>query len=754
MRGMQQAHPWHRASRKDGARTSSRPALRRSRRWGLAGVLVLALALIGVLAPQSARADSGDIGYLGPSTTGAANPPTSDKPQSKLWYNDGQWWAVMFDSSTMSWHIFRLDRVNEAWVDTGTPVDDRPQTLADALWDGQHLYIASNWVTVSTQNVSKASISGRPARLYRYSYDTTTKAYTLDPGFPSTINNNSSESLTIDEDSTGRIWATWTQVSGPPYTSSVYVNYSQGGAVWATPMVLPVAGVHPAPDDISAVVAFSHNKIGVMWSNQLDDTMYWAVHPDNSPVTNWVGGVAVKGPYQADDHMNLKTIQSDSAGRVFAAVKTSLDEAPGAPSSSPQLDLLVFRPGTGAWTTSTVGTVADCHTRPLVMLDDQNHQVLVFATAPTASGCPYSGAPGSIYEKTASLDDPEFAPGRGTPVIRDAASPEMNNVTSSKQSVDSSTGLVILASNTSTKRYWHADLPLSPAPVAVPVAAFTGSATAGDAPLTVAFTDASTGQPTSWAWDFGNGQTSTEQNPTVTYPAAGTYTVTMTATNAAGTSAPVTGTITVAPAPQAGIVRAGSSTTVSTTTAGGITIDRPAGTGPGDVLMACLALNGTSVANAGVPAGWTRFATTTGTGQTNPRVYGYYKVAGLDEPADYHWSYTSSVTSSGGIARYVGAAAPAPQPSIASGASATTATLPGTITTANAMLVGCMGINSSSSAVTIAAPPGMSQAWDLNGKRQQLDDSPLPVAGETGPRTWTFSQPREWAGWLISLGSS
>jgi PKD repeat protein len=68
-----------------------------------------------------------------------------------------------------------------------------------------------------------------------------------------------------------------------------------------------------------------------------------------------------------------------------------------------------------------------------------------------------------------------------------------------------------------------------------PVANFTGSPLSGDAPLTVDFTDTSTGSPTSWSWDFGDGVgTSTAQNPSYTYDDPGTYTVTLTATNAYG----------------------------------------------------------------------------------------------------------------------------------------------------------------------------------------------------------------------------
>lgn len=69
-----------------------------------------------------------------------------------------------------------------------------------------------------------------------------------------------------------------------------------------------------------------------------------------------------------------------------------------------------------------------------------------------------------------------------------------------------------------------------------PTAAFSGSPTSGQAPLAVAFADQSTGSPTSWSWSFGDGGTSTAQHPTYTYSAAGTYNVSLTVSNAYGSS--------------------------------------------------------------------------------------------------------------------------------------------------------------------------------------------------------------------------
>ncbi|MGD9118474.1 MAG: PKD domain-containing protein, partial [Dehalococcoidia bacterium] len=69
-----------------------------------------------------------------------------------------------------------------------------------------------------------------------------------------------------------------------------------------------------------------------------------------------------------------------------------------------------------------------------------------------------------------------------------------------------------------------------------PEADFEATPTSGcDIPLSVDFTDLSTGDPTSWDWDFGDSSAhSDQQNPTHEYTAAGTYTVTLIATNDCG----------------------------------------------------------------------------------------------------------------------------------------------------------------------------------------------------------------------------
>lgn len=69
-----------------------------------------------------------------------------------------------------------------------------------------------------------------------------------------------------------------------------------------------------------------------------------------------------------------------------------------------------------------------------------------------------------------------------------------------------------------------------------PTANFKSDITTGCSPIVVNFQDISTGNPTSWYWDFGNGGTSTKKDPSTTYLSPGFYAVTLTATNASGSN--------------------------------------------------------------------------------------------------------------------------------------------------------------------------------------------------------------------------
>ncbi len=120
--------------------------------------------------------------------------------------------------------------------------------------------------------------------------------------------------------------------------------------------------------------------------------------------------------------------------------------------------------------------------------------------------------------------------------------------------------------------------------VSAPAVAFNADVLSGCAPLTVNFSDATVGAVDSWLWEVAGGtpSTSTDQNPTVTFDAPGTYDVTLTVTNATG-SYPLTQTsmIIVEGAPSAAFdaTQSGSVYSFTNNSVGGTTFEWDFGDG-------------------------------------------------------------------------------------------------------------------------------------------------------------------------------
>ena len=90
-------------------------------------IAALAFALFGMA--STAAAANPQFGTKDQSFSGASTAPSGSKPESKLWFNDGRWWAVMWDTASPSFRIFRADAGATTWVNTGTAVDSRDQHL-------------------------------------------------------------------------------------------------------------------------------------------------------------------------------------------------------------------------------------------------------------------------------------------------------------------------------------------------------------------------------------------------------------------------------------------------------------------------------------------------------------------------------------------------------------------------------------------------------------------------------------------------
>jgi len=405
-------------------------------------LVIFAIVVAALAAPSIFRSDkpaeavtrgvgSVDLSYQAK----GVKAPTGRKPEaSKLWIHDGSWWGVLFDRSRDAYMIYRFDWEADEWIPNGQMVDDRNGSRADVLWDGRYLYAVSG-------GLDPASPKHR-ALLSRFSYDGARREFRLDRGFPLAISEGGAETFVVDKDGDGRLWVTFTR------DRKVYVTHSLAtDRDWTRPFPLPVPqATDLSPDDISALVAYD-DGIGVMWSDQKDGAMYFASHPNGADDASWDFSTAIQGPGLADDHMNLKALRDDPAGRVFAVIKTSLNDAPEADPTGPLIMLLVLQ-ADGTWDQYVVSRVVDDQTRPLLLIDQDHRQLIVFTSAPCCSG-------GRIYFKSSSLDRIKFSYGAGTPFMVAGADAKINNPTSTRQNLGSGTDLLVVASDDESNRYLH-----------------------------------------------------------------------------------------------------------------------------------------------------------------------------------------------------------------------------------------------------------------------------------------------------------
>jgi len=435
--------------------------------FSIIAILAIMISAFGFLGTSTAHAASVEVGFrdFRFGSGAVTSSPTGEKPESKLWWNDGYWWGSLYNSTAQSYRIYKLNWGTQTWADTGVPIDNRGMSKADVLWDGasQKLYVASH-IFATDGGVPSADPSQWP-RVYRYSYNSTTKTYSLDAGFPVNVAQNVTETLTIAKDSTGRLWITYVE------NTSVMVNHTlTSDLVWGTPFALPIADATTLKaDDIASVIAFQGNKIGVMWSNQNNKKIHFAIHLDGNADNVWQAErTALPGPKCtgscADDHINLKSIQVDDSGRVFAAVKTS-QSAANAP-----LIMLLVRSLNGNWDSHVFSTVAYNQTRPVVLLDEEHNRLYMFAAGQ---------ADGVVYYKETDLNNIQFSSGPGTPFMQSSLDADINNASSTKQNLNSTTGLVVIASDPNTKYYLHNYLNLNTSgPTATATSTYTSSPTA------------------------------------------------------------------------------------------------------------------------------------------------------------------------------------------------------------------------------------------------------------------------------------
>ena len=387
-------------------------------------------------------------GFGAESTAGAI---TGQKPESKLWFLDGKWWAAMLSPANNGAHtIWRLDQAG--FVNTGVVIDSRAATKEDVLVVGNSVYITS-----------RSAGASNLLRKFNYSGGN----YTLESGFPVSLPVAGPETLTIARDSTGTLWIAFEQ------GGTIFVAHSLANeTTWTGAIAIPNA-TGANSEDIAAIISFTDATgpaVGVMWSDQTVDAFFFAVHRDGAADSAWTKETALSGTLDSDDHINLKTFEN----KVYAAVKSDAIRA-----GKPLIRLIIRSPG-GTWTSNTVALLEEADTRPIAVLDidPATRKVYIFMTKGEGS------AAQGIFYKVSSLDSISFG-ATPTPFIQGPNNEVINDATSMKANATAATGIVVLASD--GKDYWWNRIGGGPAG-APPTASAGSGSTAEDTPVALTLT--------------------------------------------------------------------------------------------------------------------------------------------------------------------------------------------------------------------------------------------------------------------------
>ena len=350
--------------------------------------------------------------------------------QSRLWSIGGRWMAAMIHPASRETRIWELSEDGSTWADTGVLLDERPGATVDALWSGEHLYVAS---------VVPGRSRDDGVRITRLSLDAAGR-FSLDPNFPVTLTEPGGEAVTIARDSAGRLWAA-VIIEGRLLLASSTTDE----AIWSAPTPFAEADDTLDEEDAAGLVAVGESAMGLVWSDRDDSSIRFSVHEDSAEPDHWSEPeVAFEGLSLAEQPLSV-TAGPDAT--TWVAAETAVAEDPNAEGSEPGAVVLV-RGADGTWSSTLVAVVEDRVGVPITRLvPDQGR-------AGRVGRDPRPG--GAVHLKQATFGRLEFEAGRGLPLIADPRDPDLAFVTSTKQPVSLADGFVVLAFDEETGTYSHA----------------------------------------------------------------------------------------------------------------------------------------------------------------------------------------------------------------------------------------------------------------------------------------------------------
>jgi hypothetical protein len=353
--------------------------------------------------------------------------------RSQMWINNGVWWGALSDGSS---GIYFYQLVEDSFVQ-GDLINDNFAAKPDVIWNGAVLFIL--------MHDSSPPESPSLARLYKYGYNRKTQTYALREGFPIDLPLAGDVfDIAFDQDSTGKLWATYTAIHTDPLSGSmdgsvhVIWSTSHDHRTWNTDGMILASGLAIDTEEAATIVRFKaaqqyHRAIGVVWSNQAAGEIGFRFHLDNNAEDDWSAQETVdccEGiPGVADNHLSLKATPD---GRLFLIAKDDLG-------AEGRLHLYI-RSIEGVWGQKTIvdSDPDAAPTRPIFVLDLQNHEAYVIYRDSSMTGG------GRLFFVRTSLKVGEESPVFTEPCVFIDLS--VNSPTSTKRALRNTTRLIAVAS--------------------------------------------------------------------------------------------------------------------------------------------------------------------------------------------------------------------------------------------------------------------------------------------------------------------
>ena len=332
---------------------------------------------------------------------------TAQKPQSKLWHDQGTWWAALPQGDGV-WLCRYADGQFEPQKAPGPLKGTSADSQCDVVLHEKTLFVLA---------FDKAS---KEVPLHALAFSE--GAYQELPGYPVALQYpGGASTMTCDVDSKGVLWVACVDEKSEAAVQSLVVADPAAG--FTPRQVLASTGRY----DVAAVAAFK-GHVGVLWCHQKPQRLLFRAHRDGDPPDQWgPEEVIASEKGVANDHINLA---ADPAGNLWAVTKHQ-----SGPKMPPVQFSLRRRNASGKWDHAFhVIPPGQNRTRPVVVLDAEKPFAYVIYTDRMVKPWP-------ILVRRVSLDDGKL--GEETKVL--AASHDLNNATDCKTMVSEAAGLMVLA---------------------------------------------------------------------------------------------------------------------------------------------------------------------------------------------------------------------------------------------------------------------------------------------------------------------